>query len=104
MTLADSKVIDFASISAEDEVMLTISDHLEWDDEHLFFLQEKINCYLAFIESGETFETYPKSQDKKISIELVAKYEISDAGMVFVSKVKEVLTAIGIGFRYIKHE
>jgi hypothetical protein len=102
MAVTDTKIIDFASIDAEDEVILTIFDHLEWDDEHLFILQEKINCYLAFIESGEIFETYPKSIGRKVAIELVAKYEIFDTGLMFINKVKEVLDTIGVGFRYIK--
>src|SRR2546427_9504377 len=36
-------------------VALTISNHVDWEDSraHLLSLQEKLNRYLAFIESGE---------------------------------------------------
>ncbi len=104
MSVSDLKIIDFASINTEDEIVLTISDHLEWDEEHLFILQEKINCYLAFIESGEIFNAYPKSKDKQIVIELVTKYEVSVDGAVFINKVTEFLVSIGVKFRYIRHD
>ena len=62
MTIDQTGVVDFIGIDTAGNVRLTISDHLEWDvntKEHLFQLQEKLNCYLAFVESGEILETYP---------------------------------------------
>lgn len=52
MSVENSKVIDFIS-DKEDKIVLTISDHLEWDNdnEHIYLLQEKINAYLMAIES-----------------------------------------------------
>ena len=42
MSILDKKVIDFVSINKADEVVLSISDHLNWENtnEHLFELQE----------------------------------------------------------------
>lgn len=53
MSIEETEVIDFIGIDKEQgEVSLTISDHLEWDDNHLFILQKKLNSYISFIESG----------------------------------------------------
>jgi len=55
MSVEQRKVIDFVGISkADGRAILTISDHLPWlaDNEHLLILQDKINDYLAFLESG----------------------------------------------------
>lgn len=43
-----------------------ISDHLDWDDEleHIHALQEKINAYLRFVESGEILGKYPQAAGK----------------------------------------
>lgn len=38
MTVEQSKIIDFIGIDEENYCILTISDHLEWDDEHLLIL------------------------------------------------------------------
>lgn len=62
MSIEDQGSVDAIGIDQEGVVVRTLSDHLEWDDGHLFLLQEKINTYLAFLESGEVFETYPDSK------------------------------------------
>jgi hypothetical protein len=53
MAVDDKNVIDLVSISPEGKVVLTISDHLEWNTEndHLLILQDKINLYLGVLES-----------------------------------------------------
>jgi hypothetical protein len=78
-------------------VVLTISDHLEWDDanEHLLALQAKINSYLDFIESGQLLEEYPAAQGKLISIELLCKYALSADGKVFLGRVRALNFVLG---------
>lgn len=53
MSIEQSDKIDFISTTKSGKVQLTISDHLEWNDEemHLLILQKKINAYLDFIQS-----------------------------------------------------
>jgi hypothetical protein len=60
MTVEQHDVVDFISVNAGGDVVLTVSDHLSWDrvNEHLFCLQEKLNCYLRFVESGEIIASY----------------------------------------------
>nr|WP_211171156.1 DUF6572 domain-containing protein [Bacillus sp. DNRA2] len=37
-----------------------IADHLDWENElqHLKLLQDKINAYISFIESGQVYSVY----------------------------------------------
>jgi hypothetical protein len=63
-------------------------------------LQDKINWYLAFIESGEFFETYPDSKDRPVVINVVFKCKPDHAGRQFLAKVKEVISAAGFSLRY----
>jgi hypothetical protein len=67
MSVDQKDVVDALSRSHDgSEVTLTISDHLDWSQplEHVFTLQEKINSYLAFIESGQVLETFPDAKGK----------------------------------------
>jgi hypothetical protein len=56
MSVDQTNIVDFISINSSGNVVLTISDHLEWDNEgrHIYILQEKLNKYLAFIESEKS--------------------------------------------------
>ena len=58
MSIEQSDKIDFISITKSGKVQLTISDHLEWNNEemHLLILQKKINAYLDYIQSEQIFE------------------------------------------------
>ncbi|HGP7195337.1 TPA: DUF6572 domain-containing protein, partial [Neisseria meningitidis] len=60
MSILEENVIDSASIE-NGILILTISDHLKWDNEHLFLLQEKINSYIQYIGSGQIFEDFGES-------------------------------------------
>lgn len=100
MSVENSNVIDFIS-EREDKVVLTISDHLEWDDdEHIYLLQEKINSYLTAIESGQIDKSYPHLSRKMIVISVVLKYTPNDEGALFLSKVDKVLFNAGYAFEY----
>ncbi len=101
MSVEQTNVVDFLSTNA-DKVILTISDHLDWDKEnkHILLLQEKINSYLAFIESGEILERYPDSKGRRpmISIKLMHKPNIE--ALDFFAKVKKVAATIGVDFHF----
>lgn len=74
--MKNKKIIDAISISPQGIVVLTISDHIKWDEnnEHLIIIQEKTNAYLEVIESGEIFESYPEAQNRKLKIEIVFNF------------------------------
>jgi len=84
------------------EVVLTISDHLEWDkaNEHLLQLQEKINRYLAFIESGELLEKYPAAAGRKVRIQVFCKYAPSLDGERLLERAREIVEGAGFLFSW----
>ncbi|MFT3980772.1 MAG: hypothetical protein QM687_09910 [Ferruginibacter sp.] len=100
MAIDNLTVVDAISIDLNGNAVLTISDHLEWcpDNEHILMLQNKINAYLAFIESGQLYKKYPNATNRKIVIQLVTKYIPNKEGSTFFNKVKETLPASDYSF------
>ena len=102
MSVEQKDIIDFISTSPDRQIVLTISDHLRWDEknDHLFLLQEKLNSYLRFIESGEIFESYPAAKNKYLIIEIAIQYEPNEVGFAFLTRCKETIVNVGIGFKW----
>ena len=102
MSVEQADVIDLIGVDKQSgSAVLTISDHLSWDsDEHLLVLQEKLNTYVRFIESGELLEQYPDARDRKPQIMVVFKHPPSDDALRFLERVSGVLAEAGIQFRY----
>jgi len=101
MTILDKNIIDSIGTRASDgAVNLVISDHLEWGDEcgeHLLALQDKLNSYIGFIESGEIYSTFPTATGKKLIINIYFKSPPPAEGMKFISQVESILNNIGVG-------
>jgi len=101
MTVEQTSVVDIAYIDlATGIVHLSVTDHLQWEGEHLLVLQEKINCYLSFVESGEVFDTLPGAEGKNIQIELITKYKPTEEALHFFGHVEAFLRQEGIGFAH----
>lgn len=101
MSVNQTDTIDFISTTPDGKVVLTISDHHSWDETwHLPLLQEKINAYLQFIESGQILEDYPKAEGRKVVIETVMKFEPSDEATDFLGKAKEIINKAGFEFKW----
>ena len=103
MSVDQPKVIDFIGVDkTSGEVTLTITDHLDWSNsqEHQIILQDKINCYLAFIESGEILESYPDSKGRPVAIKVVLKYKPDQEGREFLARAKEVIESAGFSLRH----
>lgn len=100
MSIDQLDKIDFISTAPDGKVVLTISDHLIWDQEntHLFQLQSKINSYLHFIESGQIFDSYPASKGKVKLIKIHMKYTPTNDALIFLNKCKETILNMGIEF------
>jgi hypothetical protein len=97
MSVVDSKIIDAISTDTKGNVVLTISDHLEWDEklEHLLVLQNKINDYLTFIESGQICRGYPTAKGKNISIKIFAKFIPNESAEKFLRTARETIQSAG---------
>lgn len=102
MSVDQKDKVDFISTAPNGKVVLTISDHLLWDkeNEHLLVLQDKLNSYLMFIESGEIFESYPAAKNKNLIIEVGMQYEPNEVGLIFLNRCKETILNAGIEFEW----
>jgi hypothetical protein len=99
MSIVDTEKIDIIGTDKNTgEVILTISDHLDWSNEvsHMEILQEKLNTYIDFIEGGQLLEDYPDGKEKKIKIDIISQYEFSETGKEFLDKVKIILESLNI--------
>jgi hypothetical protein len=97
MSVENPKVIDFISVDGQGRLVLTISDHLEWDQEgeHLFALQEKINAYLSFIESGQMKKQRPQDASRPIVIRVVALHEMDAPSEQMFSRFRDFVSKTG---------
>lgn len=102
MSVEDKNKIDAISTNKEGVIVLTISDHLEWDENnnHLLILQDKINSYFDALESGQIHENYSSAVGKKIMIQIVFKFLPNSKGEDFLRKVKEFIEGNGYAFNY----
>jgi len=101
MSINQTDTIDIIGTTPEGKVILTISDHHPWDETwHLQLLQDKINAYLQFIESGQIFEDYPNAVGRELVIEIAMKHEPTSEAISFLEKVKEVIEGAGFGFKW----
>jgi hypothetical protein len=108
MSITDTKVVDIIAVPEREpeNVVLVITDHLEWGDEaeqgeHLLLLQEKINTYVAFIESGEIYTEIPGAVGKHPIIRIHGLYELAEQGEIFIDRAAEILKDAGIGLEFV---
>ena len=103
MSVEDGGVVDFIGIDKESgDVILTVSDHLDWKDtvQHQTILQEKLNKYLAFVESGEIFERYPDAKCRSVRFRVVFKNRPDFAGQQFLARARKVIEAAGFRLQH----
>jgi hypothetical protein len=105
MSIEDTSIVDFVSSDKEGNVILTISDHLDWslESEHLLLLQNKINTYCKYIETGQIYDEYPEARDKRPLISVVFFCELTSKAEDFLQKVKTVLEGEGFNFEWKKY-
>jgi hypothetical protein len=102
MALDKSHVIDAAGVEKDTGcVVLTIADHWSWDDQknHLLALQEKLNAYFNFIESGEILEAYPDAAGRPIVIDVIGRFPIPEIGIDFLERASAVAADLGVTIR-----
>ncbi|QJP13733.1 hypothetical protein G3545_08720 [Starkeya sp. ORNL1] len=99
MSVDDLQVIDAVATDAHDgTIMLVIFDGWDWSDEweHLNVLQDKINAYLGFVESGQIYEEYPAAVGRKLRIDIFAMLPMPDIGIRFLEQVAAVALQLDI--------
>jgi hypothetical protein len=102
MSVEQIDKIDVISNTPNGKVELTIADHLEWNDEenHLLILQEKLNSYLDFVESGQILKDYPNAINKEIVISVVMKYTPTKKPLIFLSDCEKFMQNAGFEFKW----
>jgi hypothetical protein len=102
MTINQPDVIDIISINKAGDVVLTISDHLDWSNsvEHQAILEAKLNKYLAFVESREILTNYPDAKGRRVLIKIVFKFEPDIAGLQFLSKAEAIVESAGFSLQH----
>ena len=107
MSVIDKKTIDSIAVTNDDEgVILLITDHLEWKDEynHLVILQEKINAYISFLESGQYKDIYRNKEFQYGVIEIHFKYNPTEKAKQFLNTVQNQISEIGLIIQYFVSE
>ena len=103
MSVLDRKTVDFGHVD-DDKITLCISDHIPWDDEiltaHLTVLQDKINDYLEFIDSGQIYEQFG-NKGKTPNIKVIFCHEPVKKTIDFLEKSKSLLKESGYELEWI---
>lgn len=103
MALEQTTQIDAIGVERRSgRVILTLIDATNWDDEesHLHLLQDKINSYLRFAESGEIYEKYTDATGRKCVISVIAQHEPTHVGFQFLNVAKATIEQAGFEFRF----
>jgi hypothetical protein len=92
MAVESSNLIDAIGTDVHtDEVVLSLVDANEWGDRaHLSALQDKLNSYFTFIETGQLLEEYPKAQGRAIRIDVVCRFEPDNSALDFLANARAV--------------
>lgn len=97
-TVEDADVIDWlAADASNDRILLAVIDR-----EHLFLLQEKLNAYLRFVESGEVFERVQETTGRDypatapIEIQVRCLYSMSPLAARFFDHARRTFEQIGL--------
>lgn len=103
MSVDQPDVVDVISFDKNaGQVILTISDHLDWSDslQHQTILQTKLNRYLAFVESEEILKTYPAAKNMPIAFKIVFRVRPDGDGLKFLNAASKVIESAGFTLRY----
>jgi hypothetical protein len=87
----------------ENRISLVVTDHLEWatnEGEHLLMLQQKLNNYLYYIESGRLAVDYPQYKGMPVTIEVIGKFPLSEEAAKFYSLAKARIAEIGFSLQF----
>jgi hypothetical protein len=83
-------------------IVLSIVDSWGLEDErrHLAALQEKLNAYFGFVESGQIYESYPDAVGKPLRIDIIGRAPIPPAGLAFLEKASVVASRLQISITH----
>lgn len=101
MGVEQTTVIDFIGIDqVSGAVCLTIADALDWNADHLRLLQDKLNAYLAFVESGELHSAYPLASGRPVVFDLRLQHRPDSEATLFLEQARALIGKAGIALHY----
>lgn len=101
MSILEKNSVDGVALANNGDVlMLLITDHLAWNQEyeHLIALQEKINAYISFWQSGQYKKVCDASRVKRCSVEIHFMYEPTENAYKFLNTVNKQTSVINMEF------
>ncbi|MGJ8671885.1 DUF6572 domain-containing protein [Rubritalea sp.] len=104
MSIDHPGIIDHLSTNSDGSCCVAhIADHLEWNSHaHVLALQEKLNNYLSFIESGEIYASRPEAREQEIEISISCKYTpVEEDDLRFLRFARNAIQKAGFRFSVI---
>jgi Family of unknown function (DUF6572) len=101
VSIEDTNQIDLIAVRPGSPVVsLVINDHLDWDDvgAHCLLLEEKLNAYIAFVESGQLARQHEPElpADYTVEVHLAAQHPPPRAARPFLARAGQILAAVGM--------
>lgn len=105
MTVEEPTRIDINAFDPKaGRVYLVIADHLGWDkgeeEHHLLCLNDKLQNYLHFLQSGQLEEYKPQWKGFPITIRVAALHPPKGEGIKFYKIAKELVRDAGFTFEF----
>jgi len=103
MSIVDTGTIDAIGIDkVSGDVVLNISDHLDWGEEasHLKALEDKVNAYLGYLESGQLVEDMPEAKGRRTMIAVYHQFAPTETAKQVLDGLQAALDSHGIGFTF----
>lgn len=105
LSIEESSKIDVVATRPDsDEVKLIVTDHLTWDDpeQHLRLLQEKLNAYIAFVQSGQLakLESPAVPASPRVEVVVALQHPPPLEAREFFLRAGAFLQGVGLGFSW----
>lgn len=105
LNVEKTNVLDSVGYDEENsKLVLLLSDGMDWSDEarHLFLLQEKLNHYIAYIETKQYLKSFPNP--KQVEIQIHFLFKETDLCLKFLDQVVQIIrTSLDNTFVTIEH-
>ena len=98
MAVTDTDVVDgIAFDDADKTLIMEIYDHLDFEGkfefDHISILQDKLNTYLWYIDSGQYEDIYPQKDFDRFLINIHFLHDITDNCIKFIDVCNQKLSA-----------
>lgn len=103
MTIEQADKVDAMGIDAgKGEVVLMISDHLEWSDQtaHFSMLEQKLGSYINFAQSGQLEQALPEAKGMPTRIKLVHQFSPPVDAKSILDSIARQLSEMNFAFSY----